>query len=132
MLRDSTRGRPCRPTLCRHVEAKEQCTMSARSARPCRLGATCTLLDNCSACGVEPEPFHIGAGARPQFPPRSQHVWCTSEATQRVTHEHLHALRPPPTQHQLHTRYRESLDALEHAALHECLCELDGALRATA
>lgn len=106
--------------------------MSARSSHPCR-GPTLTLLANCSACGVEPEPFHIGAGAHPPFPPRSQHVWCTSEAAQAPTcdsppaHEPLHELRPPPTQHQLHARYRESLDLLEHAALHGCLCELDGA-----
>ena len=109
----------CDPRLCSHIEDTAKCTMSASSSRPC--AHRMPLLDNCSECGLEPDPWHIhaarGGKGSPAFPPRTQHVWCTGPGEA--------GLRAPLTNAQLDARYRASLGALEKAAPHKCLCEIE-------
>ena len=105
----------CDPRICSHIEAAASCTMSASASRPCA-GRTparlMALLDNCSACGLMPRPWHILAVRRgsPAFPPRTQNVWCPGPT------ENGPKLHAPLTNAELHARYRESLEALERAA----------------
>ena len=114
----------CDPRLCSHIEAAAKCTMSASASEPCAGHAPAhlmPLLDNCSECGLGPQLWRIHAvrGKRRAFPPRTQHVWCTGRSE--------NGLRAPLTNAQLHTRYRASLRALEKAAPHESLCEIETA-----
>ena len=115
----------CDPRLCSHIEAAAKCTMSASASEPCAGHAPAhlmPLLDNCSECGLAPQLWRIHAvrgKRRPAFPPRTQHVWCTGRGE--------NGLRAPLTNVQLHTRYRASLRALEKAAPHESLCEIETA-----
>lgn len=113
----------CDPRLCSHIEAAAKCTMSASATQPCdgrTLAHLMRLLDSCSECGLAPQVWRIhavrGKGS-PAFPPRTQHVWCTEPGKA--------GLRPPLTNAQLHTRYRASLGALEKAAPHNSLCEIE-------
>lgn len=115
--------RACNPRLCSHIEAAAECTMSASASQPCA-GRTpahlMPLLDNCSECGLAPQLWRIhvvrGKGS-PAFPPRTQHVWCTGPGKAGG--------RAPITNAQLHTGYRASLAALEKAAPHKSLCEIE-------